>query len=246
MSKEEIQPYEAEPRQHGEGLWTWDGEWYGNPFKRRMTIARLASGGLFIHNAMRLRDEDYAKLEKLGRIEAIVVPNKFHDSDAHFYKLRYPSARLYVPRGAQKKVAALCPVDGTLPPPDTEAWSREIECLEFSGTRLLEEFVFLARAARTLILTDLVFNLPVDGPGSDSRAYVLLCRLNLIHGRFGPSRIFKRVFMNDRVRASASLGKILAWDFDRVIMNHGSPLESGGREAMRRGFAEIGVTPSPA
>jgi len=30
---------------------------------------------------------------------------------------------------------------------------------------------------------------------------------------------------------------ILAWDFDRVVVAHGEVLESGGREALRQGYA---------
>ena len=37
----------------------------------------------------------------------------------------------------------------------------------------------------------------------------------------------------------ASLDRILAWDFDRVTVAHGEILETGGRAALRAGFAWV-------
>ena len=35
----------------------------------------------------------------------------------------------------------------------------------------------------------------------------------------------------------ASLDRILAWDFDRVVVTHGDVLESGGKQALRQAFS---------
>ena len=43
--------------------------------------------------------------------------------------------------------------------------------------------------------------------------------------------------IKDRAAARASLERILAWDFDRIIVAHGDVLESGGHEILRRGYA---------
>jgi hypothetical protein len=37
--------------------------------------------------------------------------------------------------------------------------------------------------------------------------------------------------------AKQALERILAWDFDRVVIAHGEVLESGGAEALRAGYA---------
>lgn len=236
----EIQPYAPAPRQLAGGLHVWDGEWFGTPFARRMTLVQLPSGGLWVHNPIRLREEDYARLDALGPVRFIVAPNRFHDSDAPHYKRRYPDARLYAAPGSIPRLRKLCPVDGTLedlerePPPELAG---AIASLRFEGTRLLEESVFLDRASRTLIVTDLAFHMRGRRRGLE-RAFF---RLNRIEDRFGPSRIFRYGFVRDRARAAASLEAILRWDFDRVIMNHGEILETGGRAALQRGFAEVGI-----
>ena len=46
----------------------------------------------------------------------------------------------------------------------------------------------------------------------------------------------ERILIRDRAAARASLEKILAWDFERVTVTHGSVLEHGGREALRKSY----------
>ena len=65
-------------------------------------------------------------------------------------------------------------------------------------------------------------------------------KLNLIYRRFGPSRIFKFVFAKNRSKVKDSVRKLLSWDFDRVIMNHGEILSTNGKQAVERGFQELG------
>ena len=61
------------------------------------------------------------------------------------------------------------------------------------------------------------------------------------YGHFGPSTL-DPLLIRHRPSARASLERILAWDFDRVIVAHGDVLEHGGREALRRGYSWL-LTP---
>jgi hypothetical protein len=236
-SDSEIQPYESSFHQLAPHLYVWNGEWYNTLFKRRMTLIQLRSGGLLVHSAIRLKESDYAKIEALGKVEMIVVPNALHGDDAPFYKLRYPEAKLLAPRALFKKLKKHCKVDGLLQEGWPEYIRSEIDSLEFSGTRFLEEFVFFHSQTRTLLVTDLVFNMRQD-PGGFMRSFM---KFNKIFLRFGPSRIFRHLFVNDAAKAAASLKRILEWDFDRVIMSHGTILETGGKKAIQKSFQEIGI-----
>jgi hypothetical protein len=230
-----IEPY-GEFKEVAPDLYCLDGEWQESAFKRRMTVVRLKSGGTFVHNAIQLEDQDYAKLERIGTPEVIVAPNVFHGSDAHHYKKRYPKARLLVSKGAAKSIAKLCPVDGVLPAWD-EALRSEVDCLEAAGMRWLHESLFFHRASRTLLVTDLIFNMQTDFKGFERK----FARWNRIDKKFGPSRIFKLVFVKDRKAVSEFLSHVLKWDFDRVVVNHGDILDSGGRELFRKSFSEMGM-----
>jgi hypothetical protein len=81
-------------------------------------------------------------------------------------------------------------------------------------------------------MCDLAFNF---GPRAAAPTRVLM-KLLRSYGRFGPSTLDPWL-IRDRPAARRSLERILAWDFDRIVVAHGDVLESGGREALRRGYA---------
>jgi glyoxylase-like metal-dependent hydrolase (beta-lactamase superfamily II) len=56
------------------------------------------------------------------------------------------------------------------------------------------------------------------------------------YGRLGPTKL-DPLLIRDRAAARASLERILAWDFDRVIVSHGDVQETGGYPLMRDGYA---------
>jgi hypothetical protein len=82
------------------------------------------------------------------------------------------------------------------------------------------------------VLSDLVFNIGAESPPLTRIAFRLIGG----YGHFGTTFV-EKMLVRDRVAARASLERILGWDFDRVVMAHGVVLESGGREALRRGYA---------
>jgi len=57
-------------------------------------------------------------------------------------------------------------------------------------------------------------------------------------GRFGTHRVV-RWLIRDQQAARESLGQIMKWDFDRVIVAHGDVLETGGKEKLRQAYAFI-------
>ncbi len=87
----------------------------------------------------------------------------------------------------------------------------------------LDEHVFFHPASRTLVVTDLVFNVHAC-PGF----MPLLLRLVGAWKRVAQSRVW-RFATKDRAAAAASIAEVLAWDFDRLVMAHGEVIESGAR-----------------
>ena len=53
------------------------------------------------------------------------------------------------------------------------------------------------------------------------------------NGRLG------RLLIRDKEAARKSLGFIMRWDFDRVILAHGDVIESGGHKKVRDAFGFI-------
>src|ERR1041385_7521020 len=94
-------------------LWRIEGDLPGGNGTRVMTLVKLASGGLMIHNAIALEEDLMKEIEAFGTPEILVVPNGFHRLDAKVFKQRYPNARVLAPARGGKKVAQVVPVDGT-------------------------------------------------------------------------------------------------------------------------------------
>lgn len=96
---------------HSQHLWSVSGKMPGGN-QRRMTIAKRADGGLVIHNAIALADEQMREVEAFGKPAYLVVPNSFHRMDAIIYKQRYPALEVLCPQSARKRVSAIVPVAG--------------------------------------------------------------------------------------------------------------------------------------
>lgn len=204
---------------------------YGLEVGTRMTVIRLADGSLLLHSPVALDADLRRALDAIGRVRFAVAPNRVHHLYAGGVAEAYPEARLWVGPGLEKKRPDLV-FEGVLGDEAPAEWKGQVDQLFFRGRPFENEVVFLHRASRTLILCDLAFNF---GP-SAAAATRLLMRLIRSYGRFGPTKL-DPLLIRDRRAARESLERILAWDFDRVVIAHGDVLESGGREAMRESYA---------
>ena len=101
------------------------------------------------------------------------------------------------------------------------------------GLPIFNEVVFLHRKTRTLIVSDLAFNIYE----ADGLLAPLVMRLNGMWKRFGPSRALALMMRRNRLAATEDIRRILEWDFDRIVVGHGEVLTTGGREQMREAFA---------
>jgi hypothetical protein len=57
------------------------------------------------------------------------------------------------------------------------------------------------------------------------------------YDRIGLSRVIRLTAFSDRRAARGSIDELLARPFDRLIVGHGAPLASGGREAVASIYA---------
>jgi hypothetical protein len=197
----------------------------------KMTIVRLADGGLWLHSPVKLDGPTQRALDELGPVRAVVCPSRVHHLFAGDYAAAYEDARLYGPPGLAEKRRDLR-FHATLGDEPEPAWRGVLEQHLFKGAPLLGEVVFFHPATRSLITTDLVFNVPVG----QTRGARLFYWLVGAEGRIGPHRLI-RFAMRDRRACRASADRILAWDFERITVTHGEVVERGGREAFRSGFS---------
>ncbi len=219
--------------QLAENLWVaWRPQtFYGLPVGARMTVFRLTGGRLLLHSPVVLDPGLREELDALGRVCFAVAPNRVHHLHAGDVATVYPGTRLWVAPGLERKRPDLV-FEAILGDDAPEEWRGEVEQVFFRGRPYENEVTFFHRASRTLVLCDLAFNF---GPRAPQPTRFLM-RLIRSYGYMGPSKLDPWL-IRDRRAARESLERILAWDFDRVIVAHGDVLEHGGHETLRRGYA---------
>jgi hypothetical protein len=204
---------------------------YGLEVGSRMTVIRLRDGSLLLHSPVALDAALRRELDAIGRVRFAVAPNRVHHLNAGGVAEAYPEARLWVGPGLERKRPDLV-FEAVLGDEAPAQWKGQVDQVFFRGRPYENEVVFFHRTSRTLLLCDLAFNF---GPSAAAPTRLLM-RLLRSYGRFGPSTL-DPLLIRDRRAARRSLERILEWDFDRAVVAHGDVLESGGREALRRGYS---------
>ena len=215
--------------QHDTDLWSMEYQFRWNagliPIPVRMTVLRLGNGQLVLHSPVPISHELREELDSLGPVGFIVVPQahgKFAAQASH----GFPGAQLMAaPRPPWRRKSLSFHASLADQPP--AAWAGQVESLLVLGFRL-HEVVLFHRSSRTLVLTDLCFNIQ----HSSSRVARLFFQANGMWQRFGPSRMIRQL-VSDRPAFRRSLEHVLRWDFERIVPGHGNVIEHGGPAALR-------------
>ena len=205
----------------------------GLPLGRQIVVVRLPGGGLWIHSPIPMTPGLRQELDSLGEVSHVVAPNLWHDECLREFQGEYPRALFHAAPGlaARKRDVRFGEELSDTPPP---GWGGIFECHLVRGIPSLQEVVFFHRPSRSLLLADLAFNLGPDGP----RWFAWLMRAYGSWERFGPTRL-EKIMMRDRAAVRASIDRILAWDFQRVIVGHGRNVEAEARERFREAFSFV-------
>jgi hypothetical protein len=203
----------------------------GMPLGRQLVVARLSGGGLWIHSPVPMTAELRAELTALGEVRHVVGPNLWHDECLREFQAEHPVALFHAAPGLAvvKRDVRFGAELSDGPHPD---WAGVLEQHLVRGMPRMNEVVFFHPASRSLILADLAFNLGPEGPWW----FALLMRAYGAWNRFGPTPLEKWM-MRDRAAVRASLDRILAWDFDRVIVGHGRNVEHDGKRVFREAYS---------
>ena len=212
-----------------EGIWCAGGDLTmpgGMHFGLRMSVIRLKDGRLVLHSPIAIDDGLAEEIEELGTVAHIIAPNCFHYLHVNAAARRYPKARVYAAPGLKEKRPRLT-IHETLGPAAPVHWSEEMDQLIIEGAPRMNEVVFFHRASKTLIVTDLVFNI------HEAKGWVtgIVLRTARVYKRLGQSRLW-RFFTKDRSAAGVKVAQMMTFDFQRVIMAHGRILEQDVKARM--------------
>ena len=190
-----------------------------------MTVIRLADNALWVHSPLELNASTRAELDALGQIEHIVAPNLFHHKWFGEMANLYPAAHKYAPSELARKLDSA--VAFTALSADQQAFSPQLETHHVDGIPAVDEYVFYHTASRTLILTDLAFNM------NTCQGVLTPLILKLAGTRRGLqcSRLTKSQ-VSDKQALERSLQTILALDFSRILLAHGDPVEGDAKQRL--------------
>lgn len=196
----------------------------------RMSIVRLSGGGLFVHSPVALDAETKREVDAIGPVRAIVAPSRMHHMYVPEWMSAYPSAVACCCPTLEKKRAdiAWTRVLGDEPEPE---WRGEIDQVFFGARSLENEVLFCHRKSRTLLCADAIFNLATH-PSPITRVVAVL-----MGGRAPGATLLERILIRDRRAAREQIDRMLAWDFDRIVLAHGDIIDTGGREVLRKAYA---------
>ncbi len=216
-----------------DGMWETPNEvWMpggGVCFEGRMTTMRLADGSLLLHSPVPIDDALAETITAQGEVSHIVAPNLVHHLFAAAAKERFPHATLWAAPGLAEKVG-LSP-DAVL---GEEFPDDAIETLPVPTRPHLNETVLLHHPSRSMVVTDLVFNI------QEPKGWAMPLLLWMIgcSGELAVSRSMKFHFAKDDWDALGPASRALCeLDWDRLVMGHGQSVEAGGRDALRGGVA---------
>lgn len=222
-------------RQIADNLWilTYPLSVLGTNHGRTVTLIRLASGKTILHSMAPFPREDVAKIKAIGDPSWLVEAMLLHDTYARQGREIFPDRPFFGPEGFSEVVKFQTQ---SLRQPPAE-WTDDVEVFEILGAPKLKEHVFLHKPSRTLIVADLVFNFHAHERGWDRFFHRWIAGFKRYPGM---SRIF-RLFVSDRPAFQSSIAKVLAADFDRIIVGHGEVLETNGKALLRRGLDDAGL-----
>jgi len=200
---------------------------FGLELGARMTVLEL-EGGLLIHSPIAM---DPDAISDLGKPRWVLAPNLFH----HLY------VGPWMERGCEGWAAAGLAAKRPdlsfhgVAEPGTEPFGPDAPVFPLTCFPFSNEVVVLHKPSRTLVVTDLVFNLAPTAPFSTRAAFWCLC------GYPGcRTTLLERTLMR-RDAARREVGELLALDFDRLVLAHGEVIETGGQSALARAFDWLGI-----
>jgi hypothetical protein len=225
-----IQPF-------AESLWIVDGpnvRDMGIMFTTRMTIVKLSDGSVWVESPVPLPFVTLKQIAELGPIRYIVATTQRHVWRLEGWHGLFPEAQLWAPPTTpftlKKKPL---PYAGILMDTPYQGWANDLDQLTFKGSPWLKEVLFFHKESRTVIMGDLIqaYSMVKGKPLRNA-----LMKLEGVTSPGGAVGLEIKLTFTNRNLARQSLEELLSWDFDRLIIAHGSCLEKDAKRFVVKAF----------
>lgn len=149
----------------------------------------------------------------VGKIH-FIAPNGFHHFHLAHMKKLFPSASFYGPKRAMRQSGV-----ELLPLSDLNNNKDHIKLISIHGHKTLAETCFYYEHSKTLIVTDIFFNLNHEM----SLASAMWFKLFGVYHQVATSKLLQ-LTMNNKGQFYNSLNQLLDFPFETIILNHGDSI----------------------
>jgi hypothetical protein len=225
------------PKPVTDGIWVVDSGpqvMLGLRIPIRMTVLRLADGGLWLHSPTRHTPALQGALEAIGPIRHLVAPDTAHWAHVSPWRKAVPGAALWAAPGVAERAHGQGVELGraeTLSATAPAAWAGEMEQALFTGPGFAE-VAFHHCPSRTLVLTDTVQALEKPRLPLATRLVAGLAGAATAEGTT-PAHL-RLLLGRRRAENRATAERLLGLDPVRVIFAHGAWFEQDGQARLRR------------
>lgn len=195
----------------------------------RSTLISIGNRSVLISPGSALTVEE---LKSLGKVTDIIAPNLIHSAGIPKAHQVFPDAKIWGPPGA-KVAKPNIPWTHEI---TSANWpfQNEMPIVMIEGSPQLNEIVFFHRESKTLIVTDLVFNL-VDARGLG--AWIIF-NIFGTYQRFAVSKLLLKKYTKDKETLKKSVKEVLSFDFKSIVMGHGREVTSNAKEKLQAALQE--------
>ena len=226
-----------ELQQFATNIWIADGpnvRDFGFLFTTRMVIVKLSDGSLWISSPVSVPFNTLQRITELGSVRYLVAATPRHVWRLEAWHKLFPEAHLWAARRTLFTLdKAHLPLSSILGESPDQEWVEDLDQVAFKGNPLIEEVIFFHKQSRTVMLDDLIqIHPPVKGKVFRNAIF----KLEGVTAPNGGVGLDMRLSFTKRTLARQSLEKVLSWDFDKLIIAHGTCIEKDAKAFVERAF----------
>jgi hypothetical protein len=173
------------------------------------------------------------EFQSMGQVTDIVAPNLFHHLGIQKAVAAHPQAKLWGVAGFEKKRKDIR-WDSFL---GAGQWPHQAElaAIPLAGMPKINEFVFFHKPSKTLFVTDLCFHI-LDSTGLGGW---LIYNIFGTYKRLAVSRLYIKA-VSDKAAFQQSLAALFTYDFEHMVVCHGSVVKGAARAKLQLALKERG------
>lgn len=204
----------------------------------RMTIIKLESGELIVHDPCKNEDSVKKEIDAIGKVKYILAPGSYHHLFVTDFQKNYPAAETFLCPGLERKRPDI-KFDWILGNKPDHRWGDVIEQVVVQGTKYIWEVAFFHKPTKTLILVDLLENIGDDYQHPAS--LVLRFWWKVVFKMWNNPKAAPEYQMGwgKKDLVKSGLNRVLSWKAERVILSHGELVESNVNNILESAWQKV-------